>query len=119
MRWRARVAAEVAAAVPAPAARAPVPAPAEAQPAGDEAHEFVLREEVCTIFGSKNSPYQSLWDNVDLPERKRGEKGRGQPHVHGLKPAKTLTMVDLRISITEFRALGRGAFLYRGLQYRQ
>ena len=44
----------------------------------DEAYEFVLEEKICTIFGSKNSPYPSLWDNVDLPERKKGEKGWGE-----------------------------------------
>lgn len=36
----------------------------------DEAYEFVLAEKICTVFGSKNSPYPSLWDNTDLSEKK-------------------------------------------------
>ena len=36
----------------------------------EEACEFVLEHKVCTIFGSKKSPYPSLWDNVDLSEEK-------------------------------------------------
>ena len=44
----------------------------------DDAYQFVLKEKVCTIFGSKNSPHPSLWDNVDLPDRKKGEGGWGE-----------------------------------------
>ena len=44
----------------------------------EEAYQFVLKEKICTIFGSKTSPYPSLWDNVDLPYRKKGEKGWGE-----------------------------------------
>ena len=44
----------------------------------DQACQFVHEHKVCTIFGSKNSPYPSLWDNVDLPDRKKGEKGWGE-----------------------------------------
>ena len=36
----------------------------------EDACEFVLEHKVCTIFGSKNSPYPSLWDNVALSEAK-------------------------------------------------
>ncbi len=36
----------------------------------EEACEFVLEHKICTIFGSKNSPYPSLWDNVGLSEEK-------------------------------------------------
>jgi hypothetical protein len=36
----------------------------------DEAYEFVLEEKVCTVFGSKGSPYPSLWDNTGLSEKK-------------------------------------------------
>ena len=43
-----------------------------------QARKFVLREKVCLIFGSKKSKLPSLWDVVDLPERKPGEKGWGQ-----------------------------------------
>ncbi len=40
-----------------------------------EACEFVLEHKVCTVFGSKNSPYASLWDNTDLSEEKPPEGG--------------------------------------------
>jgi len=36
----------------------------------EDACEFILENKVCTVFGSKNSPYPSLWDNTDLPEEK-------------------------------------------------
>ncbi len=41
----------------------------------DEAYQFVLEQKVCTVFGSKNSPYPSLWDNTGLSEEK--PKGGG------------------------------------------
>ena len=36
----------------------------------EDACEFILEKKVCTVFGSKNSPYPSLWDNTDLSEEK-------------------------------------------------
>ena len=36
----------------------------------EEAYQFVLQHKVCTIFGSKKSPYPSLWDNTELSEEK-------------------------------------------------
>jgi hypothetical protein len=36
----------------------------------EEAYQFVLDQKVCTVFGSKNSPYPSLWDNTGLSEKK-------------------------------------------------
>ncbi len=36
----------------------------------EEAYQFVLKQKVCTIFGSKGSPYPSLWDNTGLSEKK-------------------------------------------------
>ncbi len=36
----------------------------------EEARQFVLKQKVCTVFGSKNSPYASLWDNTGLSEEK-------------------------------------------------
>lgn len=44
----------------------------------EEAREFVLREKICLIFGSKKSKLPSLWDIVDLPDRQPGEKGWGR-----------------------------------------
>lgn len=36
----------------------------------EDAHQFVLQEKVCTVFGSKHAPYPSLWDATDLSESK-------------------------------------------------
>lgn len=36
----------------------------------DEAYQFVLAQKLCTVFGSKCSPYPSLWDNTGLSEKK-------------------------------------------------
>lgn len=41
----------------------------------EEACEFILASKVCTVFGSKNSPYPSLWDNTDLSEDKPPQGG--------------------------------------------
>lgn len=36
----------------------------------EEAYQFVLKQKICTVFGSKNSPYASMWDNTGLSDRK-------------------------------------------------
>lgn len=36
----------------------------------EEAYQFVLDRKICTVFGSKGSPYPSLWDNTGLSEKK-------------------------------------------------
>lgn len=36
----------------------------------DDAYRFVLEQKVCTVFGSKCSPYPSLWDSTALSEQK-------------------------------------------------
>ncbi|MEQ1905224.1 MAG: hypothetical protein ABL888_13635 [Pirellulaceae bacterium] len=36
----------------------------------EEAYRFVLKQKICTVFGSKTSPYESLWDNTALSEKK-------------------------------------------------
>ena len=41
----------------------------------EQAYKFVLKHKVCTVFGSKNSPYESLWDNTALSEAKPKEGG--------------------------------------------
>ncbi|MFT4639893.1 MAG: hypothetical protein ACI8T1_003218 [Verrucomicrobiales bacterium] len=41
----------------------------------EQAYAFVLKVKVCTIFGSMKSPYPSLWDNVALPDRQKGQPG--------------------------------------------
>ncbi len=35
-----------------------------------EAYRFVLEQKVCTVFGSKKSPFPSLWEHTDLSEQK-------------------------------------------------
>lgn len=41
----------------------------------DESYRFVLDQKVCTVFGSKGSPYASLWDHTGLSEEKPKEGG--------------------------------------------
>jgi hypothetical protein len=41
----------------------------------EDAYQFVLEHKVCTVFGSKKSPYPSLWDNTDLSEDKPKDGG--------------------------------------------
>ncbi len=41
----------------------------------DDAYRFVLEQKVCTVFGSKCSPYPSLWDNTALSEKKPKQGG--------------------------------------------
>jgi hypothetical protein len=36
----------------------------------EEAFRFVMDHKVCTVFGSKGSPYPSLWDNTELSEKR-------------------------------------------------
>ena len=44
----------------------------------EDAHRFVRDVKICSIFSAKNSDYESMWDRVDLPEKKPGEKGWGE-----------------------------------------
>lgn len=44
----------------------------------EDAFEFVREVKICTIFESAKAPHTSLWENVDLPDRKPGEKGWGK-----------------------------------------
>lgn len=54
----------------------------------DQAYKFVLKHKVCTVFGSRNSPYESLWDNTALSEDKP-EAGRWSPKVMAVWDWKT------------------------------
>ncbi len=54
----------------------------------EEACEFVLKHKICTVFGSKNSPYPSLWDNTDLSTEKPAEGG-WSPRVRAVWAWKT------------------------------
>ncbi|MGB7343881.1 MAG: hypothetical protein WBD20_06695 [Pirellulaceae bacterium] len=54
----------------------------------DEAYQFVLKQKVCTVFGSKNSPYASLWDNTELSEQKP-KAGGWSPKVKAVWDWKT------------------------------
>lgn len=54
----------------------------------EEAYQFVIDQKVCTVFGSKNSPYPSLWDNTGLSE-KRPKAGGWSPKVAAVWDWKT------------------------------
>ncbi len=54
----------------------------------DEAYQFILREKVCTVFGSKSSPYPSLWDNTALSDTKP-KAGGWSPRVMAVWDWKT------------------------------
>lgn len=41
----------------------------------EQAYKFILKHKVCTVFGSKHSPYPSLWDNTNLSEEKPKDGG--------------------------------------------
>ena len=43
-----------------------------------QARAFVLAVGKCTIFADKKKTGPNLWDAIDLPEKKPGEKGWGQ-----------------------------------------
>jgi len=43
-----------------------------------EARILVRKLQICTIFASEKSDLPSLWEHVDLPEKREGEKGWGQ-----------------------------------------
>ena len=54
----------------------------------EDACDFVLKHKVVTVFGSKGSPYPSLWDNTDLSEDKPA-KGGWSPKVTAVWDWKT------------------------------
>lgn len=54
----------------------------------EEAYQFVLAQKVCTVFGSKVSPYPSLWDNTGLSEKKP-KAGGWSPKVKAVWDWKT------------------------------
>jgi hypothetical protein len=43
-----------------------------------QAHRFVRKVKICTIFTSDKVEHTSLWEHVDLPEKQPGEKGWGK-----------------------------------------
>lgn len=47
-----------------------------------------MKNKICTVFGSKKSPYPSLWDNTDLSEAKP-EDGGWNPKVVAVWDWKT------------------------------
>jgi hypothetical protein len=53
-----------------------------------EAYEFVIESKVCTVFGSKNSPYPSLWEQTGLSEAKP-KRGGWSPKVVAVWDWKT------------------------------
>lgn len=45
-----------------------------------QARAFVLRVGICGIFSNAQGTLSSLWEVVDLPERRPGEAGWGEGH---------------------------------------
>ena len=43
-----------------------------------QARQLVKRVKVCTVFPSDKVEHTSLWENVNLPDKKKGEKGWGK-----------------------------------------
>lgn len=54
----------------------------------DDAYRFVLKQKVCTVFGSIGSPYPSLWDSTALSETKP-QAGGWSPKVMAVWDWKT------------------------------
>lgn len=54
----------------------------------EEATEFVLKHKIVTVFGSKNSPHPSLWDNTDHSDKKP-KQGGWSPRVQAVWDWKT------------------------------
>lgn len=54
----------------------------------EQAYRFILKEKVCTVFGSKGSSYASLWDNTGLSEKKP-QAGGWSPKVKAVWDWKT------------------------------
>lgn len=43
-----------------------------------QAYRFVKKVKLCTVFPSNKVEHTSLWENVDLPDKKAGETGWGE-----------------------------------------
>jgi hypothetical protein len=43
-----------------------------------QAHRFVKKVKVCTVFPSEKTEWTSLWENVDIPDKQPGESGWGE-----------------------------------------
>ena len=44
----------------------------------EQAYQFVKKVKICTIFSGDKVEHNSLWKNVDLPDKQPGEKGWGE-----------------------------------------
>lgn len=76
----------------------------------DEAYQFVLEQKVCTVFGSKRSPYPSLWDNTDLSDKKP-KSGGWSPKVMAVWDWKTRISQTYPDSVFYGKAQGGDAVL--------
>jgi hypothetical protein len=43
----------------------------------EQARRFVIRQQICTVFAGMSKTLKSLWDVVDLPDKRPGESGWG------------------------------------------
>jgi hypothetical protein len=44
----------------------------------EEARLLIRELKICTIFDSSKTELPSLWEHIDLPEKREGETGWGQ-----------------------------------------
>ena len=89
----------------------------------DEAYQFVLTNQVCTVFGSKSSPYPSLWEITDLSEEKP-KTGGWSPKVMAVWDWKTRIPQTYPDSVFYGKVKGGDAVLmemqhFRDVHYRQ
>ena len=43
----------------------------------EQARRFVIEQQICTVFAGRSGTIKSLWDAVDLPDKRPGETGWG------------------------------------------
>ncbi len=83
-----------------------------------EAYEFVLEHKIVTVFGSKTSPYPSLWDNTNLSEKKP-KAGGWSPKVVAVWEWKTLIPQTYPESVFYGKVRGGDAVLMEMQHFRQ
>ena len=83
----------------------------------DEAYQFVLKNKICTVFGSKNSPYVSLWDNTGLSEKKP-KAGGWSPKVMAVWDWKTRIPQTYPETVFYGKVLGGDAVLMEMQHFR-
>ncbi len=83
----------------------------------EEAYRYVLKHQVVTVFGSKKSPYPSLWDNTGLSESKP-KAGGWSPKVMAVWDWKTRIPQTYPESVFYGKVLGGDAVLMEMQHFR-